>query len=74
MLVHELDIETLGFINNKLKTKHHVVEYVFYDIGRLSITNNYSEGRDSIYLEDYFELNRFIEIIYLITGHRIQID
>jgi len=69
----DIDLKELGFDDNDLlETKYHTISYLFYDIGRLSIKSKPKYGYDDIYIEDYFDIEKFINIIFYITGHKIE--
>jgi len=69
----DINLEDLGFIDNTLETKYHTVSFIFYDIGMLSIKSKPKCGGDNVYIEDYFELDKFINIIFYVTGFKIVI-
>ena len=66
-----IDISEFGFIDDTLETKNHHVTYIFYDIGRLIISSKEKHGGDEVYIEDFFTVDKFINIIYYVTGHKI---
>lgn len=70
--VYNIDLNEYGFVDNVLETEYHIVSYVFYDIGRLMIESKEKCGSDEVYIEDYFELDKFINIIFLITDHKLE--
>lgn len=70
--IYDIDLTKLGFVNGTLETEYHIVSYVFYDIGRLMIQSKPKWGSDEVYIEDYFKLEKFINIIFYITGFKIQ--
>jgi hypothetical protein len=70
--IYDIDLTELGFVDDTLETEHHTVSYVFYDIGRLMIQSKPKYGGDEVYVEDYFELEKFINIIFYVTGFKIQ--
>lgn len=70
--IYDIDLTELGFVDDTLETEYHIVSYVFYDIGRLMIQSKPKCGGDEVYIEDYFELERFINIIFYVTGFKIQ--
>jgi len=71
--IYDIDLTELGFIDDTLETEYHIVSYVFYDIGRLMIKSKPKCGDDDVYIEDYFEIQKFIDIIFNITGFKINI-
>lgn len=70
--VYEIDLSEYGFVNDVLETKCHTIAYLYYDIGRLSIMSKEGCGNDDVYIEDYFDLDKFINIIHLITDFKIE--
>ena len=70
-MIDNIDLTELGFKENILETKDHIVTYVFYDVGRLSIISKKGHGFDNVYIEDYFTEDKFINIIFYITGYKI---
>jgi len=70
--VYNIDLFEYGFTDNTLETESHIVTYVYYDIGRLMIQSKPKHGGDSVYVEGYFRLDNFRDIIYSITGFRIK--
>jgi len=48
--IDDIDLSDLGFTDNVLETKYHIVSYVFYDVGRLIIQSKPKCGGDEIYI------------------------
>lgn len=71
MELNEKILEELGFIDNELETEHHTVFIIYYDIWRLLIQGKPKHTGDEIYIEDYFSVEKFIEIIKVITGKEL---
>lgn len=72
-MIYDIDLTELGFVDDILETEFHIVSYVFYDIGRLMIQSKPKYGGDEVYIEDYFELDKFVNIIFYVTGFKIQV-
>jgi hypothetical protein len=73
LFVEDLDLTKFCFDkDNKLETERHIVSYFFYDVGRLSIMSKPNFGGDDIYIEDYFDLKKFKDIIFLLTDFELK--
>ena len=71
--IDDLDLTKYGFDkDNKLETERHIVSYLFYDVGRLSIMSKPFLGGDDIYIEDYFDFKKFKDIIFLLTDFELK--
>ena len=69
--VYDMDLTELGFVDDTLETDCHIVDYLFYDIGRLMIKSKEGHGNDDIYIEDFFTIEKFINVIHIITDFKI---
>lgn len=73
LMVYDLDLTEFGFDKeDSLETEFHIVTYLFYDIGRLMIQSKPKYGGDEIYIEGYFNLERFKELIFVLTGFEVK--
>ena len=60
--LEDIDLEDYGFDENGyIETIYHTVQYLYYDIGRLSIKSKENWGNDDIYIER----NIYKKIIFL---------
>jgi len=71
--ISDFDLTKFGFVDDYLETKQHTISYLFYDIGRLSIKSKEGCGNDDIYIEDFFEVNKFIDIVFVLTGFKLKL-
>jgi len=64
----------MGFVYGKMETENHNITIFFYDVWRLSIEGKEKHSNDDVYIEDYFTVEKFIKIIYLITDKQLNIE
>ena len=73
LMVYDLDLTEFGFDeHDSLETEFHIVTYLFYDIDRLMIQSKPNYGGDEIYIEGYFNLKRFKELIFVLTEFEVK--